>query len=242
MRRLSVTALFLLGFAVLFQRCDDDESACGTYQLTTQVDTQNTAGGDAIFNYNADGSLQNISGRYEAEDNFFYDASRRLIRTEQNNEALGKEVLLYDYDAKGRVISIHQDAHFVDSTVFEYDNTDRMSKAIFYRSKTEMFYYYEIEYPNANTVKKSVYLRDQDTKEFELGYVDTYTLDNHPRPHPQEYYLYQFPIEEVFLPHNPITINSTYDGGRVTTKSYTYNEGGYPVSEGDKFTYEYKCQ
>jgi hypothetical protein len=240
MRRIFALML-LVGFAVLFQRCDDD-NACDTYRLNTQVDMRTTAGGDAIFTYNADGLLQNVSGRYQGQDNFFYDAGGRLIRAEQNTEAMPQIVLLFAYDAKGRVTSMHHDALYIDSTVFDYDDNDRMIKAIFYRSKAEIFYYYDMEYPDAGTVKKSVYLRDSDTKALELGYVDIYTLDNHPRPHPQEYYLYQFPIEEVFLPHNPLSIQSTNGGGRVTTKSYTYNEGGYPVSEDDVFTYVYSCE
>ncbi|MEJ1236626.1 hypothetical protein WBG78_00770 [Chryseolinea sp. T2] len=239
MRRIIVLVL-LVGFAVLFQMCDD-ESPCGTYRLTKKGDVQNSEGGDAIFSYNADGSLQNVSGEFQSDDNFFYDAGGRLIRTEANSQARPRIILLFDYDAKGRVIAMHQDAPFVDSTAFEYDDTDRMTKAIFYRSRSEILYYYVIEYPNASTVKNSVYLRDQNTKEFVLGYTDTYTMDDHPRPHPQVYYLYRFPIEQAFLANNPLSIQTTYGGGRVITKSYTYNAGGYPVSEDDKFTYEYRC-
>lgn len=231
--------VLVIGLSILIQRCDD-EKTCGAYRLTTRVDMQNTDGGDAAFIYNADGSLQKVSGRYNRDDNFFYDTHGRLIRTETGND--NGEKLLFTYDAKGRVISMHQDATYIDSTVFVYDSNDRMIKAIFYKTNPEIFYYYDIEYPDASTVKKSVYLRDPDTKEFGLGYVDTYTMDNHPRPHPQEYYLYQFPIEEVFLAHNPLSIHSTYDGGKVVTKSYTYNAGGYPVSEDDVFTYVYSCE
>jgi hypothetical protein len=137
---------------------------------------------------------------------------------------------------------MHQEADYIDSTVFVYDDNDRMVKTIFYKVNPEIFYYYDIEYPDAGTVKKSVYLRDPDTKEFRLGYVDTYTIDNHPRPHPQAYYLYQFPIEEFFLPHNPISVQSTYDGGKVITKSFTYNARGYPVSEDDVFRFVYSCE
>lgn len=239
MRRIFVLIL-LAGFAVLLQRCDD-ENVCNAYRLTTQVDVNNSEGGDATFIYNTDGSLQNVSGRYQRDD-FFYDASGRLIRAEEDNEYVPKKTLLFAYDAKERVISMYQDAAYVDSTVFEYDDSDRIIKAIFYRSNTEIFYYYDIEYPDVSTVKKSVYLRDPDTMALGLGYIDTYTMDNHPRPHPQEYYLYRFPIEEVFLPHNPVSIHSTYGGGRVTTKSYAYNAGGYPVSEDDVFTYVYSCE
>lgn len=241
MRRKFVLIL-LVGFAVLLQRCDDDESPCGTYRLTTQIDVQDREGGDAIFSYNANGSLQRVSGRYLAEDNLFYDASGRLIKVEQNSEAMPQIVLLFDYDAKGRVIAIYEDAHYLDSTVFEYDDSDRMIKAIFYLTKTEIFYYYDIEYPDEATVKNSIFYRDQDTKDFELGYVYTYTMDSRPRPHPKEYYLYRFPYEEVFLPHNPLSIHSTYGGGTVTTKSYTYDLRGYPLSEDDKFTYVYSCE
>jgi hypothetical protein len=65
---------------------------------------QGKEGGDAIFTYNADGLLQKVSGRYQSEDNFFYDASGKLIRVEQNSEAMPQTALLFDYDAKGRVI------------------------------------------------------------------------------------------------------------------------------------------
>lgn len=231
--------MLVAGFAVLIQGCDD-EKGCGAYRLTTQVDEQNTNGGNATFIYNADGSLQKVSGRYQRDDNFFYDANGRLIRAETGHE--NGTILLFAYDAKGRVISMYQDAAYIDSTVFVYDDNDRMIKTLFYRINPEIFYYYDIEYPDAGTVKKSVYFRDADTKAFELGYVDTYTVDNHPRPHPQEYYLYQFPIEEVFLPHNPIAIHTTYDGGKVISKSFTYNARGYPVSEDDVLTYVYSCE
>ncbi|WP_276374597.1 hypothetical protein [Chryseolinea sp. H1M3-3] len=231
--------MILVGFAVSLQRCDI-EGTCGTYRLITQIDLHQTNGGNATFIYHPDGSLQKVSGRYQRDDNFFYDASGRLIRAEVGSENGG--TFLFAYDAKGRVISMRQEADFIDSTVFVYDDSDRVVKTIFYKVNPEIFYYYDIEYPDASTVKKTVYLRDPDTKEFRLGYVDTYTMDNHPRPHPQEYYLYQFPIEEFFLPHNPISIQSTYAGGKVITKSFTYNAAGYPVSEDDLFTYVYGCE
>jgi YD repeat-containing protein len=229
----------MLGFAVLIQGCDD-EKVCGAYRLNIQVDVQNTDGGNATFIYNTDGSLQKVSGRYHRDDNFFYDANGRLIRTETGNEPGVK--WLFRYDAKGRVLSMHQDTAYTDSMVFVYDDNDRMIKSLFYRDNPEIFYYYDIKYPDAATVEKSVYYRDPDTKEFQLSYIDTYTLDNHPRPHPQEYYLYQFPIEEVFLPHNPLSIHSTYGGGKVIKKSFTYNAVGYPVSEDDVFMYMYSCE
>jgi len=237
MRRIIVSTL-LITFAVLIHGCDD-EKRCGAYRLTTQVDVQNTDGGNATFIYNANGSLQKVSGRYQRDDNFFYDATGRLIRTETGNE--NGATLFFAYDARGRVISMYQDAEYIDSTVFVYDDNDRMIKTLFYRAHPEIFYYYDIAYPDAGTVTKSVYFRDTNTKVFGLSYVDIYTLDNHPRPHPQEYYLYQFPIEEVFLPHNALSIHSTYEGGKVITKSFTYNAAGYPVSEDDVFTYVYSC-
>jgi hypothetical protein len=231
--------MLVVGFPFLIQGCED-EKECNAYRLTAQIDVKNTDGGDATFLYNADGSLRKVSGRYNRDDNFFYDATGRLIRAEMGNENGAK--LLFAYDAKGRVISMYQDMDYIDSTVFVYDDRDRMIKTLFYRTNPEIFYYYDIEYPDVGTVKKSVYFRDPDTKDFGLGYVDTYTLDNHPRPHAQEYYLYQFPIEESFIQHNPLSIHSTYDGGKVITKSFTYNAAGYPVSEGDTFTYEYSCK
>lgn len=238
MRRLFVLIL-LMGIAVLLQRCDD-ESTCGTYLLTAQVDLQDKEGGDVIFTYNADGSLQKVSGRDQAEDNLFYDANKQLIRVEQNSEAMPKTVLFFDYDAKGRVISRYQEDNFPgDSMVFEYDDSDRIIKASHYWSRTEIFFYYDIEYPDAGTVKMSVYLRGQYTPELELSFVDTYTMDNHPRPHPREYYLYQFPIEDIFLPHNPLSKHTA--GGTVTTHTYTYNGRGYPVSEDYLFKYVYSC-
>jgi hypothetical protein len=226
-------------FSLLILGCEG-EKECITYRLTRQVDLNNRDGGNASFTYNADGLLEKVSGRYQRDDKFFYDANHQLIRTEIGGE--NGTISLYAYDAKGRVISIYQDAAFIDSTVFAYDDHDRIVAADFYRVNPEILYYYEIEYPNASTVKKSVYLRDENTGEFELDYVDVYALDSNPRPHPREYYLYQFPIEEVFLPNNPLSIQTTYGGGRVITKSFTYNAGGYPVSEDDIFTYEYSCQ
>lgn len=225
--------------AVLLQGCDEEE-ACIEYRLTSQIDLKNMDGGDATFIYNADGSLQKVSGRYLRDDEFFYSAEGRLIRTQVGNESGAS--ILFAYDAKGRVTSMYHDAAYIDSTVFLYDDNDRMIKSIFYRVNPEIFYYYDIEYPDASTVRKSVYLRDPDINAFELAYVDTYMLDGHPRPHPQAYYLYQFPIEEVFLPHNPLSIQSTYGGGKMTTTSYTYNAEGYPVSENDTFTYVYTCE
>ena len=226
-------------FFILLLGCDH-EKECGVYRLKRQVDLQNANGGDATFSYNTDGLLEKVSGRYQRDDKFFYDNNGQLIRTEAGSEL--DAVLLYAYDAAGRVISMYHDAAYIDSTVFLYDDSNRIIKALFYRINPEPLYYYEIEYPDASTVKKSVYLRNTDTKELELGYVDVYTLDNNRRPHPQEYYLYQFPKEEVFLPHNAISVQTTYDGGRVITKSFTYNVGGYPVSEDDIFTYEYSCE
>jgi hypothetical protein len=78
MLRICVSML-AVAFTVLIQGCDD-EKGCGSYRLTTQVDVQHANGGNATFIYNADGSLQKVSGRYQRDDHFFYDASGRLIR------------------------------------------------------------------------------------------------------------------------------------------------------------------
>ena len=246
MRRIFVSVL-LLGFAILLHGCSDDEEPCGTYRLTTQVDLLGQAGGDEVFSYNADGSLQKVSGRNQTEANFFYNADGHLIRIEQNIEGMPKTAWLFAADSKGRVISRYRDDPFPgDSLIFEYDDSDRIVKVSSYWTRAEVFFYFDIEYPDATTVKKTVYLRGQYTPELALSVLHIYKTDNHSRPHPKEYYFWQDPIEQIFLSHNLVSKRMTGASGitigPVTTHTYTYNGRGYPSSQDYGFKYKYACE
>ena len=244
MRRILVF-LLPMGFAILLQACDDEDDPCGEYRLISQ--TKMADGGQVMFNYNTDGSLQSVSGPYPAETNFFYTGDGQLFRIEKTRPDMTQTVWFFDFDAKGRVISKYvKSNYFGDSTIFEYDNNDRMIKVSHYWRKAEFVFYFDLEYPDASTVKKTVYLRGQYTPEFNLAFVEVYEIDNHPRPHPYEFYLSQDLLEDAFLLHNVLSERLMSGDGtalvRETTHTYTYNGHGYPSIQDVVLKYKYGCE
>ncbi|MGC3944827.1 MAG: hypothetical protein QM762_09960 [Chryseolinea sp.] len=206
-----------------------------------------TMGGELIFTYNDDGLLQKVSGPGEPEDNFFYTRSGELFRLEKSIEGMPTTVWLFAYDEKGRVISKYKkDNAPGDSLVFKYDDQDRIIGVSNYSGKTEILFYYDIEFPDVSTVKRTVYLRDQFIPELSLSEIDTYELDNYQRPHPTEYYLSRDQMEEVFLPHNVLSKRTAApDGvtvGTMTIHTYNYTKWGHPSMQDMRVVYGYNCE
>ena len=237
-------SLVLLGTAILLEGCLYGDESCHSYGLVYQDHTTN---GEVMqFVYNPDKTLEVVSDLNQAETYFYYTRGGELFRIEKNKGGVPETVWSLRSDAKGRVISRYKEDHAPgDSIVFEYDDKDRMIKASYYSNKSEIFFYYDIEYPDASTVKKAVYLRDQFTSALNLSTIDIYEIDNYPLPYPQGYYFSQDILEEVFLPHNVLSKRTTSpDGatvGTVTTHTYTYNQRGYPKSQDTVLQYVYGC-
>ncbi|MGC3944828.1 MAG: hypothetical protein QM762_09965 [Chryseolinea sp.] len=246
MRRTFVSLLWL-AFTISIQGCNDEDEPCEDYRLTSQVDADGTKGGDLTFTYNADGTLQKVSGANQAEDNFSYDGAGQLIRVEKTREDEPKVAWLFYSDAKGRVISKYREDNFPgDSAIFEYDDNDRIIKVTHYGWGTkEIFFYYDVEYPDASTVKRTVYLRGQYTPELSLSVIHIYKIDNHPRPHPKEYYFADDLLEQFILPHNVLSKYMTgptgVTFGEVITHTYSYNGRGYPSVQDVVLKYVYEC-
>ncbi|MEJ1242534.1 hypothetical protein WBG78_30580 [Chryseolinea sp. T2] len=239
--------LFLLlpGIAILCQRCDDESEPCEGYRIISQTNIAD--GKEVMFNYNTDGSLQSVSGPYPAETNFFYTGDGQLARVHKTRSDNSRTVWFFDFDAKGRVISKYvKSTDFGDSTVFEYDDNDRMIKVSHYWRKAELVFYIDLEYPDASTVKNTTYLRGQYTPELNLAFFEIYTIDNHPRPHPYEYYLSQDLLDDTFLLHNVLSERLIAEDGTTVaseiTHTYSYNGRGYPSSQDVVLKFVYGCE
>jgi hypothetical protein len=192
----------------------------GKLEIIEGEDTNHTWQTELTYNVNDQLIEVNYDGGYKT--NFFYEGG--LLRSTKNTDAQGGEG---------------------NEMKFYYDDENRLIRREIYRPESgdEIYNYFEMEYPAAGKVEATFYTVNAGGG-YDEGATFKYTIDENPRPYPEEYYLMWISWSNVLLLHNELSLqifrNGTLDGASGTT--YEYNEQGYPVLNSNGTMFTYSCE
>lgn len=188
-------------------------------------------------------------------DNAIFSSSYEVLQTAlqrtewvnpDNTEKSGYNTFVYNN--RGQLIKTenHRSINsFYGYSEFNYDDQNRISRQIFYReNKASGYIDYQYD-ENGNLIKRMQY-QVPTTGPAELSTTTEYEYDNYHNPF-KSFKRLMVPgvntntnniIKETYTLH--FEVDASIQKVTITETSYTYNEGGYPVTKNGNIEYVYK--
>ncbi len=224
--------------------CEDNSQVCANYFLTEATSPGSV---DRLF-YNDNGLLdvviQTATGWPSRRDEYTYNGDHQLIRVDVGDEFVYTE---FSYDGGGRLELVQMysasDGSLSREVKYFYSSDGKLSRRDIHNN-SELTFYGLYEYPADNIIEVRTFsVKDDGT--FEENPLSIYTMDNNPKPYPEEYYTAFEAWAGIWTPHNIVSYQVVKNGVVDPTYSYTtgykYNHGGYPVSMSGA-TFSYSCE
>lgn len=239
--RLLKNYLPLATLAFLFYQCEPDPGVnCDRYFIS-EIKSGETIS-DKIF-FNEDGL---ISSRVIEDDvqvynyDFTYNESGKLIKVSGFNPGIE-----FSYDEAGELIQVA--AYNLDRTTigqyisYEYDGSGRLAQTNFLDAEMKRWSFKTYTYVDSKTILTEFYLVNG-TGDYSLESTLRYTLDQHPKPYPEEWYTLVMGWGFDVIPHNETRVERIVNGAAetLTKTTYDYNADGYPL-RGGSIQYVYSC-
>jgi len=229
--------------------CSDDEepSNCNAYFLKT---VDGPGDGDTNFFYNEDGLISAmVSGPSQGRTQFVYGSNNKLAKVSDSGSDTE-----FIHDGSGRLVATMRfnGSERLDSLVFEYDVSQRIVKRSIYKGQPGSAFlhsYYTVAYPSPGALKVDFYNQVLFETEYEYSGSFLYTTDDKHSPFPEEYRSLYLSWTNVSTPNNFTSLQTSNKDGLTnftTTYEYSYNSGGYPLTEAaagvTMYRYTYACE